>query len=135
MKCSDRYIEVEDCNDRFKFRVWNTLINAYEEDGFLLDVRKGKVAGQNTDIYILEQCTGLRDRNGKLIYEGDVVKCDIDFVPDGRVGLIRRVVFKDGAFQLISEDGSFYFIMGFHNIEIIGNVHEGVKNEDCDSES
>lgn len=117
-------------NDRFKFRVWDNEEKEYLQEGALLDSKTGNIAGYfPDDKFIVEQCTGLKDKNGKLIYENDIVKCDIDFVPDGRVGLIRTVIFKDGAFQLSSKDGGFYFIMGFHNIEIIGNIHEGGDND------
>ena len=119
-------------NNRFKFRVWDNINKRYDKDLSLID-KDGDLCyqdgekycnGEHPEDFTIEQCTGILDKNSKLIYEGDVVKCDIDFVPDGRVGLIRRVVSKDGAFQLISEDGGFYFLMGFHNIEIIGNIHK-----------
>lgn len=115
-------------NDRLKFRVWDKSLKTYYklkthilfEDGFLGEHDFGEA---NQEKYIVEMCTGLRDKNGTLIYEGDIVKCDRDFNPDGRVGLIRKVVFDDGAFKL-SNDNDSYFISAFHNIEIIGNIHE-----------
>ena len=63
-------------NLRFKFRHWDKRINKifYPErnDNFSYYVN-------NSDIIETMQCTGLKDKNGKLIYECDVVKINENY--------------------------------------------------------
>lgn len=140
--------------DRFKFRVWVESSGELITDlvGFVVDPNKQKLRyfrindcmkdGIGTAVLKLvdctvEQCTGLKDKNGKLIWEGDVMKIYIKHEWAG-VGVI---VWKD-------EDAGFFHtwqevmsrrVTECHRppkklwlnhdceLEVVGNIHENAN--------
>ena len=70
------------------------------------------------------QFIGLHDKNGKNIYEGDIVHLD-SWSP-----YAMQVVFMEGAFCLADKDGNFlgdiHYIHhgGIEQCTIIGNIHD-----------
>lgn len=132
-------------NSRFKFRVWDDTNKRYlPASDAIIDGRTGmKFHGPIfSAVYIIEQCTGLTDLNGKLIYEGDIVEFTYfdyngkDYQIEGTIeygefGLMLRKVNKGHeTFVDAGDDLYFYAWLGEFDfdpeacIEIIGNIHE-----------
>lgn len=141
-----------------KFRIWNNNHNEFIRPdygliGFCYPL-DGRIAvltsnGDPIEDCDIEQYTGLKDKNGKEIYEGDILEFDKDFDDTARRYVpyfdekLTAFGFKIYDYQdYISESGSEEFesemsligemenyereeiILYTEHISIIGNIHE-----------
>jgi len=103
-----------------KFRAWDKNANKMFFDGssaifhILRDSIDGAMLIPQPGLFIM-QYTGLKDKNGKEIYEGDIIK-----EPDTPN---RQITFKDGSFMLTMDDGQRY-LPNSGRREVIGNIYE-----------
>ena len=101
-------------NDRFRFRVWNIENSRYARFNYL-NLREYLTLPNR---YIVEQCSGVKDQNGKLIYEGDIVRF---------YALTYEVYFQErnSAIKIWNEKKQIGHSLGYHEeFEVIGNIHE-----------
>jgi uncharacterized phage protein (TIGR01671 family) len=112
---------------KYNIKVDVAMIHIYEKDGSFY-------RQYNVDPDTVGQFTGLRDKNGKKIYEGDVVRHpyvdpifrDLVESKDGE-GVTSEIVFHDGAFVVKYNENDFIYLDAFTRrvaVEVIGNIYD-----------
>ncbi|MCK5602923.1 hypothetical protein KAR91_13660 [Candidatus Pacearchaeota archaeon] len=121
--------------NRFKFRAWDTFtkkmifegfhvigevtcFNGIEQYGDEHPNPKYESSLMRLNDFVLMQCTGLKDKNGKEIYEGDIIANNL---------VKGQIVFDGGSYKLLypnNEKVEFVLYVPTLTFEIIGNIYE-----------
>lgn len=126
-----------------KFRLWNKrekkmVYNPDVDNNTLLAIglhglpiaidrdslKHGEIIGWNVDhIYGVLQYTGLKDVNNNMVYEGDIVKINVNLL---NMRILGKVIFKDGCFTCICPivPNDDIPLFGVDKIQILGNIYE-----------
>ena len=115
-----------------KFRFWDKSIGKFVKhplimyNGNLLHQDDMGQLTQDLDkIFVTQQYTGIKDRNGKEIYEGDIVKCEpawfYQFEHSGEIYFSEE---RSGFFYKNDEKNINWNINNTFECEVIGNIYE-----------
>ena len=116
-----------------KFRAWDKRFSEFVEDFFASE--DGKIYKKSTDTgygiaisketsdkVILMQSTDMVDRNGKIIFEGDIVKMSKDVYSEPTYYEVVR--HRGGAYRLESKQHGCELWLRHTDCKVVGNIYE-----------
>ena len=116
-----------------KFRAWDSVKKemfkdtfAITESGQVVVVEQKFVTSSPDYVFVdhlvIMQSTGLKDKNGKEIFEGDVVKMSKDVYSEPTYYEVVR--HRGGAYRLESKQHGCELWLRHTDCEVVGNIYE-----------
>lgn len=114
-------------NDRFLFRVYNKKDKRWKHgpgyevhlfgEFMLMGDWMNNVSLEELEEHQILQYTGQKDKNGKKIFEGDILRGKMDFGPGGWRTVTLPIYFDN-------EEGYQWNYWDLTSLEVVGNVHD-----------
>ncbi len=111
------------------FKEWHIGNIVKEPDGlYIRDIKENVMAYINDESTIC-QCTDLRDKNSKLIWENDIVFVTDDVGCSGQINTgVGEIDFLDGLWYISGNvQNALYDIDKCFQLEVIGNIFDNAE--------
>lgn len=111
--------------ERFRFRIWDPYLEKFYYFSIGDYIDKHKHEWMFREDTIINQCTGLKDKNGTYIYEGDIVEIEIHKKPE--IGVVKWDntsfivdIICNKRYELLR----YIMCFGSYFIKVVGNIYE-----------